>query len=182
MLRNWQAGTASAGRSSTHEGTGLGPMGNTITRLLVAISLVLLAAPGATAEPSEPYNVILLMSDEHNPRILGCYGDTLVKTPTLDALAAKGVRFTSAYCQNPICVPSRVSLVSGRMPCHLETFGNTANQKYKDITTLADCFVKAGYQAVWFGKTHWGDPRFMDGGGENRNRAAARLEQERLTI
>ena len=153
-------------------------MNNTITRLLVAITLVLLAAPGAAAEPSEPYNVILLMSDEHNPRILGCYGDPLVKTPTLDALAAKGVRFTSAYCQNPICVPSRVSLVSGRMPCHLETFGNTANQKYKDITTLADVFVKAGYQAVWFGKTHWGDPRFMDGGGGNKNRAAARLEQD----
>ena len=153
-------------------------MNGTTRRLLVAIMFVLLLAPlDAAAEPAEPYNVILLMSDEHNPRILGCSGDPLVKTPTLDALAAKGVRFTSAYCQNPICVPSRVSLVSGRMPCHLDTFGNTANQKYENITTLADVFVKAGYQAVWFGKTHWGDPRFMDGGGK-KNRNAAKQRQD----
>ena len=67
--------------------------------------------PSHAASSNEAYNVILLMTDEHTPRVLGCYGDPLVKTPTLDALAAKGVRFTSAYCQNPICVPSRVSLV-----------------------------------------------------------------------
>ena len=114
----------------------------------------------ASAEPARNYNVVLLMSDEHTPHVLGCYGDKLVKTPTLDALAASGVRFTSAYCQNPICVPSRVSLVSGRMPCHLNTFGNTANQTYDGITTLADAFRNAGYTTAWLGKTHWGDPRF----------------------
>lgn len=107
-------------------------------------------------------NVLLLMTDEHTAKVLGCYGDPLVKTPTLDSLAAKGVRFTAAYCQNPICVPSRVALVSGRMPCHLKTFGNTANQKYEGITTLADVFTNAGYNASWFGKTHWGDPRFQE--------------------
>ncbi|MSU48947.1 MAG: DUF4976 domain-containing protein [Opitutus sp.] len=90
------------------------------------------------ADDPTGYNVLFLMSDEHNPRVLGCYGDPLVKTPTLDNLAATGVRFTAAYCQNPICVPSRVALVSGRMPSNLNTFGNTANQKYRNITTLAD--------------------------------------------
>ena len=102
------------------------------------------------------------MSDEHTPKVLGCYGDKLVKTPTLDSLAASGVRFTAAYCQNPICVPSRVSLVSGRMPCHLDTFNNKPNQTYTGITTLADVFVQAGYKAAWMGKTHWGNPRFQD--------------------
>jgi arylsulfatase A-like enzyme len=142
--------------------------------------VLLLASPGAPAgaEPAEAYNVLLLMSDEHSPRILGCYGDPLVKTPNLDALAARGVRFTAAYCQNPNCVPSRVSLISGKMPCHLKTFGNTANQKYENTTTLADVFVKAGYQAVWLGKTHWGDPRFLDvDGKKNRNTAKQEADE-----
>jgi arylsulfatase A-like enzyme len=144
----------------------------------------LLLAPRAVVPASEPverYNVLLLMTDEHNPRILGCYGDGLVKTPTLDSLAARGVRFTAAYCQNPICVPSRVSVVSGRMPCHLHTFGNTANQKYEGITTLADVFVNAGYKAAWFGKTHWGNPRFVDTPDENRSKKAGKhAENENL--
>jgi choline-sulfatase len=131
-------------------------------------------ATGSTAA----YNVILLMTDEHTPRVLGCYGDPLVQTPTLDALAAKGVRFTSAYCQNPICVPSRVSLVSGRMPSHLNTYGNTVNQTYTGIDTLSDVFVKAGYRTAWFGKTHWGNPRFLETGNGNKNKQAAKGEKD----
>lgn len=149
--------------------------------ILFTIAALLLAGPRATlhgADPSRDYNVLFLMTDEHNPRILGCYGDPLVKTPTLDAIAAKGVRFTAAYCQNPICVPSRVSLVSGRMPSQLATFGNTANQRYQNVTTLADLFVNAGYQAVWFGKTHWGNPRFLDTGAGNANKRAAKEEKD----
>jgi choline-sulfatase len=134
----------------------------TLLAAIVGCSLV------ATAAPASPngYNVLFLMTDEHTPKVLGCYGDTLVKTPALDSLAAKGVRFTAAYCQNPICVPSRVSLVSGRMPCHLNAFGfrNTDNQKYEGITTLSDVFVQAGYRTAWFGKAHWGNPRFQEVG------------------
>lgn len=126
-------------------------------------AVLALASPsplrGALGESGD-YNVVVLMTDEHNAAITGCYGDPLVRTPTLDALAATGVRFTAAYCQNPICVPSRVSLVSGRMASNLGQFGNTNTQKYEGTETLADVFVKAGYQAAWFGKTHWGDPRF----------------------
>ena len=145
---------------------------------LTLLTVILLAplAPLHAAEATESYNVILLMTDEHNPRIIGCYGDALVKTPTLDGLAARGVRFTSAYCQNPICVPSRVSLVSGRMPSHLQTLGNTDNQKYENMTTLADVFVKAGYQTAWFGKTHFGDPRFQESGEGAKNKKAAKAE------
>jgi choline-sulfatase len=121
---------------------------------LLALSF---AAAGAAAPA---YNVLFLMTDEHNPRVLGCYGDQLVATPTLDALAARGVRFTAAYCQNPICVPSRVSLVSGRMASTLGVRGNSANPQYENISTLADVFTQAGYQTAWLGKPHWGNPRF----------------------
>jgi arylsulfatase A-like enzyme len=151
-------------------------MRQTTLPLLTALLVSPLAALCA-ASSKEAYNVLLLMTDEHTPRVLGCYGDPLVQTPTLDALAARGVRFTAAYCQNPICVPSRVSLVSGRMPSHLQTLGNAANQKYENMTTLADVFNKAGYQTAWFGKTHWGDPRFQESGEGAKNKKAAKAER-----
>lgn len=148
--------------------------------LLTLLSAGLLWSNTIAAEgPGGRYNVLLLMSDEHTPRVLGCYGDSIVRTPALDALAASGVRFTAAYCQNPICVPSRVSLVSGRMASNLNCFGNAANQTYPGMTTLADAFVQAGYQAAWFGKTHWGNPRFpVSGGGAGNKRAAAEERDE----
>jgi choline-sulfatase len=59
-------------------------------------------------------NLLFILSDEHNRDIAGCYGNRLVKTPHLDALAARGTRFRSAYCNCPICVPSRASLATGR--------------------------------------------------------------------
>lgn len=146
--------------------------------ILTLLLLALAHAGLCAADGARPYNVLLLMSDEHNPRVLGAYGDPLVRTPHLDSLAATGVRFTAAYCQNPICVPSRVALVSGRMPSNLNTFGNTANQKYENVTTMADLFVRAGYQAAWFGKTHWGNPRFPETGGGNANKRSAKEEQD----
>lgn len=60
-----------------------------------------------------PQNLLFILSDEHHPRVLGSAGH-LVRTPNLDALAARGTRFTSAYCNSPICVPSRASLATGR--------------------------------------------------------------------
>lgn len=58
-------------------------------------------------------NVIVIMSDEHDPRIMGCAGHLLVKTPHLDALAARGARFTNAYTPCPICVPARAAFATG---------------------------------------------------------------------
>ncbi len=155
------------------------------SRLCLAL-VFLLPFVAARAATGPAYNVLVLMTDEHNPRIMGCAGDPLVKTPTLDNLAATGVRFTAAYCQNPVCTPSRVALVSGRMPSNLKVFGNNAapTMKYQNITTLADLFVQAGYEAVWFGKQHWGDPRFQNVHGVDRadfekaEKAFGRLPQE----
>lgn len=129
--------------------------------LRALVLLPLLLGSLHAAAPARP-NVLILMTDEHHPRIMSCAGDLVVKTPTLDDLAATGIRFTAAYCQNPICTPSRVALVSGRMPSNLGTFGNGNTQKYENVTTLADLFNAAGYATAWFGKTHWGDPRFQN--------------------
>jgi choline-sulfatase len=133
-----------------------------------------LVATGASAARSHPrYNVLFLMSDEHSPHAAGFLGSRIVKTPALDSLARSGTAFSAAYCQNPICVPSRASFVTGRMPSNVGVFGNEGGLR-SDVTTLADVFNQAGYQTGWFGKTHWGgDPRFKAGPG-NADREALR--------
>jgi len=72
--------------------------------------------------PVQPMNLLLLMSDEHNRRMLGCAGHPLVRTPHLDALAARGVRLTDAYCNSPLCVPSRASRATGRYVSEIGTW------------------------------------------------------------
>jgi choline-sulfatase len=62
----------------------------------------------------EPTNLVFIMTDEHSPKALGCAGHPIVRTPNLDALAASGARFASAYANCPICVPSRSSFSTGR--------------------------------------------------------------------
>ena len=62
----------------------------------------------------EKFNVLFLFSDEHRRDALGCYGHELVQTPNLDALAASGTMFTTAYTPSPICVPARAALATGQ--------------------------------------------------------------------
>jgi choline-sulfatase len=62
----------------------------------------------------DPQNLLILMSDQHNPKMMGCTGNEIVKTPNLDKLAARGTRFSAAYSNSPICVPARASFMTGR--------------------------------------------------------------------
>lgn len=61
----------------------------------------------------KPKNLLFLFTDQHSKFVTGCYGNPYVETPNLDRLAARGVRFSNAYCNNPICVPSRASMSIG---------------------------------------------------------------------
>ena len=69
-------------------------------------------------------NILLIMSDEHDPAVSGCYGHPLVQTPNLDRLASQGVLFENAYCNNPICVPSRMSFLTGQYASDVNVFDN----------------------------------------------------------
>jgi len=59
-------------------------------------------------------NLLIIFSDQHNPRVMGCAGHALVQTPNLDSLTGRGTRFSAAYTPCPICVPARASLATGR--------------------------------------------------------------------
>ena len=71
-----------------------------------------------------PANLVVIMSDEHHPRAMGVAGHPLAVTPNLDRLAARGTRFDAAYCNSPICVPSRASFATGRYVHELGTWDN----------------------------------------------------------
>ena len=62
----------------------------------------------------KPSNLLIIMSDEHNPKIMGCAGHPVVQTPNIDALAAAGTTFTSAYTTSPVCVPARAAFAAGK--------------------------------------------------------------------
>ena len=62
----------------------------------------------------KPANLLIIMSDEHNPKIMGCSGHPIVQTPNIDALARAGTMFTSAYTTSPVCVPARAAFAVGK--------------------------------------------------------------------
>lgn len=120
-----------------------------------------LAAAPALAAPAGGYNILFLMSDEHSPHAAGFLGNKLVRTPAIDSIAREGTAFNAAYCQNPICVPSRASFLTSRMPSNVGVFGNDGGL-YDNAPKLGTVFREAGYVASWMGKTHWGGESGFD--------------------
>lgn len=139
-----------------------------LQELLLAMALVIsVAAQPAWAAAEHRPNVLLIVSDDLNAD-LGCYGHPIVKSPNIDRIAARGVRFDHAYCQFPLCNPSRASFLSGRRPDTTGIVNNsTALRTYlKDTTLLPQYFREKGYKTLKVGKiNHTGkseDPRSWD--------------------
>ncbi len=99
-------------------------------------------------------NVLFILSDEHNRDMSGCYGNQIVQTPNIDALAARGVTFDSAYCNSPICVPSRASLATGDYP-HRTRFWDNAHPYDGSIRTWHHALRGAGHEVTSIGKLHY---------------------------
>jgi choline-sulfatase len=104
--------------------------------------------------PQRP-NILLIMSDEHDPAVTGCYGDPLVRTPNLDRLAAQGVPFDGCSCNSPLCVPSRLSFTAGRYVSRVSAWQNSATLPAPDISSLPRLLRSAGYAPYLCGKQHY---------------------------
>jgi iduronate 2-sulfatase len=139
--------------------------------MLMALILViagLLSIDSAIAADGSKLNILYIVADDLNNN-LSCYGHPVVKTPNIDRLASRGVRFDRAYCNYPVCNASRTSFLSGKRP---DTTGVVDNQTpprtfLKDAPMLPEHFRKNGYTTIKVGKIfHTGqefeDPRSWD--------------------
>ena len=100
-------------------------------------------------------NVLFFAVDDLRPQ-LGCYGRKGIRSPHMDGLARAGLRFDRAYCQQAVCAPSRISLLSGRRPdtCGIYGLSTPLVRKHPEFVTLPQHFRRHGYQAVSLGKIY----------------------------
>lgn len=99
-------------------------------------------------------NILLICSDQHSRRISGCYEDSIVDTPAMDRLAKEGTLFKSAYCNAPLCVPSRMSFLTGLYPFKNECLNNGMCLDSR-IPTFAHMALTEGYHTVLSGRMHF---------------------------
>jgi choline-sulfatase len=144
----------------------------------VGLSAASLALPSAVSRDAgavaqgEPPNIIMIISDEHNAGVLGCYGNDIVRTPNLDGLARAGVTFKSCYCNSPLSVPSRLSFTSGKYISRVAAWSNDCWLPSADYPTLPPIMNAAGYDSVLCGKMHYDRTRrygFTEIGGNMNN-------------
>ena len=100
-------------------------------------------------------NILLIMTDQQSADTLSCAGNRYIRTPAMDRLAASGVRFEKAYCTTPLCVPSRMSAMTGRMPREVGAAINFKPQPdAPHVPVLGRVLADAGYDPALVGKWH----------------------------
>lgn len=98
-------------------------------------------------------NFVFIITDQHRADWLGCAGHPVVKTPNIDALAARGTRFTDCFVASPVCMPNRASLMTGRMPS-VHGLRHNGCVLPKRAHTFVDVLAAAGYHTASIGKSH----------------------------
>lgn len=140
------------------------------SRIVLSAALVAVAlAAGGDARAADRPNVLFLISDDMN-NSLGCYGHPLVKSPNIDKLAARGVRFQHAYCQFPLCGPSRNSMLTGLHPNSNGILSNAQlfRQTIPSHPSLPQAFRLEGYFAGRIGKLyHYNVPKSIGTNGHD---------------
>ena len=116
----------------------------------------------AAAQPARKWNLLIVTNDQHRADCLGCYGNPVVKTPALDQLAAEGARFENCFVHAPQCVPSRVSMHTGRYP-HTHRVPSNAYVLPESEQTIAKILNAQGYRTACVGEMPFA-PRSCTGG------------------
>jgi iduronate 2-sulfatase len=132
------------------------------------ITCCLLTALFTAQAEAKPWNVLLIISDDLTSTALSCYGNAVCQTPNIDALAARGTRFTRAYCQGTYCGPSRASFMSGYYPHATGVLGYTSPRpQIGNRETWAEAFRTNGYYTARVSKIfHMGVPGGIEEGGD----------------
>ncbi len=107
-------------------------------------------------------NILVIMADQLAPHFTGAYGHKVAKTPHLDALAARGMRFDAAYCNSPLCAPSRFAFMSGQHISRIAAYDNASEFK-ASVPTFAHYLKSLGYRTCLAGKMHFIGPDQMHG-------------------
>jgi len=127
-------------------------------KVLTTIAAALASLISFCGLAAEKPNLVIILTDDMGYADLKAFGDSEIPTPHIDKLAAGGVRCTSAYVTAPICVPSRMGLMSGRFPARFGVFNNVyapeQNRIWMEQTTLADVLKQRGYCTALVGKWH----------------------------
>lgn len=110
----------------------------------------------------QPRNMLFIFSDQHTRKALGCYGHPQVKTPHLDRLAAGGTRFSNAYTNGPICVPSRASMATGRHVNDIEIWDNS-RPYHGETPSWGHRLMNHGHHVTSIGKLHYRDTEDPNG-------------------
>ena len=125
---------------------------NLLPLVLALLPLIPASVPAAGEPPQRP-NVLLLLVDDLKPA-LGCYGDPHARTPHLDKLAERGMRFDLAYCNQAVCAPSRFTLMLGShsTATGLYGLGNKLRRSHPGAVTMPQFFARHGYRTESMGK------------------------------
>lgn len=102
-------------------------------------------------------NIVVVMADQLAPQFTGAYGHRIARTPHLDALAARGMRFDAAYCNSPLCAPSRFAFMSGQLISRIAAYDNASEFK-ATVPTFAHYLRSLGYRTCLSGKMHFVGP------------------------
>ncbi len=135
--------------------------------LFICFVFAFVAVPTTTATESERPNIVVILTDNHGAWTLGCYGNSEIATPHIDRLAQEGTLLTRAFANNPVCSPTRASLLTGLMPSqhgvHCFLFnrrlqvGPEARCTLDQFRSLPEILRDAGYACGLVGKWHLGD-------------------------